>query len=230
MRTESLKKLVAEIDARLDLPTKKDVAGVRTVRREFSKRLASAPGEFVFRLAVQLLAKKESPPRFFVYELIQHHRDASRSLNSRKLKILGEGMDSWAAVDTFASYLSGPAWREHLISDALIARWARSRNRWWRRAAVVSTVSLNNKARGGAGDAARTLQVCNLIAEDRDDMVVKALSWALRELAKRDAEAVKAFLKDKQTLLSSRVVREVTNKLTTGLKNPTKNLTQHSIR
>jgi len=53
-------------------------------------------------------------------------------------------------------------------------------------------------------------------------MVIKALSWALRELAKRDNKAVKTFLNKNEQSLASRVVREVNNKLKTGLKNPTK--------
>lgn len=60
-------------------------------------------------------------------------------------------------------------------------------DRWvWRRAVSVSTVPLNMKSRGGIGDPQRTLAVCDLLIADRDDMVVKALSWALRELAERE--------------------------------------------
>ena len=50
--------------------------------------------------------------------------------------------------------------REGQVADALIQRWARSKDRWWRRAALVSTVALNIGARGGQGDPARTLMVC----------------------------------------------------------------------
>jgi hypothetical protein len=45
------------------------------------------------------------------------------------------------------------------------------------KAALVSTVPLNNTARGGSGDAVRTTVICDLLRNDRDDMVVKALSW-----------------------------------------------------
>ena len=55
---------------------------------------------------------------------------------------------------------------------------------------------------------------------DRDDMVVKALSWALRELAKRDPKPVVAFIEQFGERLAARVIREVQNKLNTGLKNP----------
>ena len=85
---------------------------------------------------------------------------------------------------------------------------------------MVSTVALNNKTRGGRGDVKRTLQICTIVTKDRDDMVVKALSWALRELAKRDQKPVKAFMSENKNQLAPRVVREVMNKLNTGLKNP----------
>ena len=84
----------------------------------------------------------------------------------------------------------------------------------------MSTVPLNSKARGGSGDSMRTLEVCSLLISDRDDMVVKALSWALRELAKRDQISVRRFLNEHQDQLATRVTREVRNKLATGLKNP----------
>jgi len=106
------------------------------------------------------------------------------------------------------------------VPDQLIHRWAGSPDRWWRRTALVCTVALNNKARGGNGDTERTLAVCRLLLSDRDDMVVKAMSWALRELAKRDPEAVRWFLAEHANDLAARVVREVRNKLATGLKNP----------
>jgi 3-methyladenine DNA glycosylase AlkD len=51
-------------------------------------------------------------------------------------------------------------------------------------------------------------------------MVVKALSWALRELAKRDPSAVREFVRENEARLAPRLLREVRNKLNTGLKNP----------
>lgn len=129
-------------------------------------------------------------------------------------------MDSWSAVDTFGRILAGPAWREGLVSDEVIDRWARSDDRWWRRAALVSTVALNVRSRGRRGDAPRTLAVCRRLVADPDDMVVKALSWALRALVIHDPHAVRAFLQEHDDVLAALVKREVGNKLATGLKNP----------
>jgi 3-methyladenine DNA glycosylase AlkD len=79
-------------------------------------------------------------------------------------------------------------------------------------------VPLNSRARGGQGDTARTLRVCAALVDDRDDMVVKALSWALRELSKRDPQSVARFLREHESNLAPRVRREVRTKLETGRK------------
>lgn len=72
------------------------------------------------------------------------------------------------------------------------------------------------------GRPGRTLDICALLADDHDDMVEKALSWALRMLVRWDSESVADFLQAYEDVLAARVKREVNNKLETGLKNPRK--------
>jgi 3-methyladenine DNA glycosylase AlkD len=217
---ENADKLAAEIAARIRLLPNLKTEDVRAVRREFSKRLSKATPRMVIDAALRLMDSSAIEHRFVAYELVSKHPAALASLGAKELERFGRGIDSWGAVDMFACYLAGPAWREHQVPDKLIHSWAHSRNRWQRRAALVSTVPLNSKARGGSGDTPRTLEVCASLVADRDDMVVKALSWALRELSKCDPEAVGLFLDEHQSVLAARVVREVRNKLSTGLKNP----------
>jgi 3-methyladenine DNA glycosylase AlkD len=212
--------LAGEIVARIDALSSFNTESVRAVRREFSKRLAKASPNTVLKVAQRLLEDRSGDFRFVAYELIRHHRAALTSLREKDLERFGRGLDSWGSVDMFGCYLAGPAWRENQISDKVIHRWARSKDRWWRRAALVSTVPLNSKAQGGSGDGQRTLEVCRLLVTDRDDMVVKAMSWALRELSKRDPIAARGFLSEYQNVIAARVTREVGNKLSTGLKNP----------
>ena len=216
--TLDVDKLADEMVARVDALPALSVASVRQIRRDVSKGIAEAEPQQIIALALRLCDKPEL--RWVAYELVHHHKAALRSLDRETLERLGRGIDSWGTVDPFAVYLSGPAWREHQVPDSLIFSWARSENRWWRRAALASTVALNNKARGGTGDVSRTIDVCRMLVDDRDDMVVKALSWALRELVKHDPDAVSQFLDEHDRSLSPRIKREVQNKLNTGLKNP----------
>lgn len=212
--------VVAEIVAQLRQLPDLSAQPIRAVRRQFSRRLAKAEPSFVVEVGRRLLAHAGFQYRFVAYELISQHKQALRSLRKKELLQLANGLDSWVSVDTFALYLAGPCWREGQVPDRLIETWARSKDRWWRRAALVCTVALNSKARGGSGDTKRTLKICDMLVSDRDDMVVKAQSWALRELCRRDRRAVQKFLAEHESTLASRVLREVRNKLTTGLKNP----------
>ncbi len=152
--------------------------------------------------------------------MLSRHRTVTASLRTRDVERLGKGIDNWASVDTFATMVAGPAWREGRVTDAAVLRWAGSEDRWWRRTAIVVTVALNQKARGGRGDTPRTLMMCERLVADRDDMVVKGLSWALRALLERDRAAVEGFLDRHGDGVAPRVRREVGNKLRSGLKNP----------
>ena len=204
------------LDARLRSLDGPSVEAARKARREVSTAIREWPGADVLTTAHLLLDRH----RWVAYELVYHHPGASAMLDEPEVRRLGAGLDSWAAVDSFCRYISGPAWQRRQLPDAVVAAWASSPDRWWRRAALVSTVPLNLRAAGGTGDRDRTLAICRLLVDDRDDMVVKALSWALRELTVWDPAAVQAFLDQHGDRLAPRVRREVANKLATGLKNP----------
>jgi 3-methyladenine DNA glycosylase AlkD len=140
------------------------------------------------------------------------------SLSIESLLELGAGIDSWSTVDCFGIILSGPSWLGGRIPDDSIYSWARSGNFWWRRAALVSTVALSR--RGFVEDVERVIEVCTRLSNDGEDMVVKALSWALRELSKKHPEQARRFAAKHKKVLAARVIRELDNKLTTGRKVP----------
>lgn len=215
---KEVEELASSIAADLQALPLRNTPNARAVRRQYSQRLRQASPEFVLELARKLL--KDYGLRWMAYELIRFHAAAFRSLTDAELEELGQGIHSWGAVDSFARTVAGPAWLRGQASDELIHQWARSEDCWRRRAALVSTVALNVRSQGGKGDVPRTLEVCRLLVDDHDDMVVKALSWALRELVVHDPEAVRDFLARHEETLAARVKREVRNKLNTGLKNP----------
>ena len=198
------------------------VPTIRPIRRGLSRQVAGASPETVLAVALAIVERSlrvdEPDLRWVGYEIAHYHRPTLSSLDLERLEQLGRGLDSWDSVDVFSLYLSGPSWRNGQIGDADVHRWARSDDRWWRRVALVSTVALNLKARGGTGDVDRTLAVCRMLAADGEDMVVKALSWALRTVLTYDRSAVEDFLAEYDYCLGSRVKREVGTKLRTGRK------------
>ena len=222
----SSEEVASEIAAQILALPIRNAPSVRAIRSEHSRRLKGASAPLVLQVACSLL--RTHGHRWVGYELIKEHRAAFRRIGERELEELGQGIDSWDTVDGFARILAGPAWLAGQVEDDLIGRWAHSSDRWWRRAALVSTVALNMRSQGGRGDVARTLAVCELLVDDREDMVVKAMSWALRQLVVHDAKAVVEFLREHEDGLAASVKREVRNKLATGLKNPSRRAGQRA--
>jgi 3-methyladenine DNA glycosylase AlkD len=212
------KRLAAEIDGEIRALPLQNTPSVRAIRRKYSQQFEQASREFILDLARELL--EAYGQRWVAYELIRDHKAAFQGIGAAELEELGQGINSWWSVDAFARTLTGPAWLNGQVPDALIHTWAASGDRWWRRVALVSTVALNMRSDGGTGDVPRTLDVCRLLVDDHDDMVVKAMSWALRALVVHDPGALQSFLDDYEDVLAARVKREVNNKLRTGLKNP----------
>ena len=194
------------------------VPNIRSIVKSLNRQFKKSSPEEVVEFAKQLTATRILEAQQIAFEVLDKHKAARQSLTLEDLLELGQGIDNWVSVDYFAGLLAGPAWREGQIPDEVIEKWATSNDKWWRRAAVVSTVALNQKARGGMGDPKRTLKICRLVAQDRDDMVAKALSWALRELAKRETEPVVEFINQNENILPKRVIREVRRKIETGRK------------
>lgn len=201
-------------EARLGLRMSEVVAVARTL----AARLRTADGRDVLRVAFALVDTRTFEARLAAYELVRRHRGAREAVALAGLRRLGRGLDNWAAADAFACWVSGPAWRTGRVRDADVHAWARASDLWWRRVALASTVALNLKARGGSGDVPRTLAVCERLVADRDDLVIKAVSWALRSAIAHDPAAVRAFVARHGDALASRVRREVASKLATGLK------------
>lgn len=194
------------------------VPNVRPLVKDLTKRFKNSSAEEVIHFAKHLNSTRILEAQQIAIEVLDKHRAARESLTLDDLLAFGEGIDNWVSVDYFAGFLAGPSWREGRISEDVIHEWATSEDRWWRRAAVVCTVALNQKARGGRGDASRTLKVCELVASDEDEMVAKALSWALRELAKREVGPVTKFIDQHEAVLPKKVIREVRRKIETGRK------------
>ena len=182
-------------------------------------RQSRADAESVFGLCDALIELDElhDAARTVAFEIAYRHRGLRDALDVQKLERLGRTLDGWASVDHFARKLSGPAWQRNQISDKHVLKWARSKDFWWQRVGLVSTIALNERHLG-KGDAARTLAICELFIDERADLHVKALSWALRELGQRDPAPVQAFIEQHRDRLASKIIHEVQNKLTTGHK------------
>jgi len=218
--TGKVSAIIAEIDDQLSRHRNLNVPAMRVVRRSISKSLAKEDAGLVLALGDELVKRNRFVDRMIAYEVTAGHRGAFAALNAKRLIRWASGLAAWETVDLFGCTLGGQAWRAGHLTDSHVHAWSKSPDRWQRRLALVCTVPLNLKSRGGRGDATRTLAICEALVDDRDDMVVKAVSWALRVLSMVDEQSVRRLLSQHGERIAARVRREVTHKLTTGLKSP----------
>lgn len=195
------------------------VADLREVTSKWQKILHDFTARQWIGLAIELVNTDNLEAQMVAYELLWKNKKALQMLTYEQISALGKNLDNWVSVDMFCLSITGYCWRMGILEDQVIEQWARNENVWIRRSALVSTVPLNLRARGGTGDVERTLRICRLLVDDRKDMVIKAMSWALRELSKSDRQAVEAFMQEHADRIHSRVKREVATKLLTGKKN-----------
>ncbi len=83
--------------------------------------------------------------------------------------------------------------------------------------ALVATVRMNREA-ADPGILDLTLRLVDRVKEERHPMITKAVSWVLRGLTKHHRDRAAAYLEENRDVLAAHVVREVNNKLRTGLK------------
>ncbi|MBU1747103.1 MAG: DNA alkylation repair protein [Chloroflexi bacterium] len=88
---------------------------------------------------------------------------------------------------------------------------------WSRRLALVTTARVN-RGEWGLTIPDLTLQLVDQVKAERHPMITRAVSWALRSLITHHQALVVAYLDENRETLAGHVVREVNNKLRTGLK------------
>jgi len=89
-------------------------------------------------------------------------------------------ISSWSDHDGLVHYLIAPMVAAKPARVNAVFRWARSRNRWHRRAACVALIQGTRRKMFFP----QITRLSNLLLADEDDMVQKGLGWLLRETAK----------------------------------------------
>jgi 3-methyladenine DNA glycosylase AlkD len=112
----------------------------------------------------------------------------------------------WDTVDALAAHVVGPLVARHPELTSTMDMWVRDGNIWLARTALLHQIGFKE-----ATDEARLFRYCLLRADHRDFFIRKAIGWVLREYAKTDPEAVRAFVG--RTPLSNLSVREALKNL-----------------
>jgi 3-methyladenine DNA glycosylase AlkD len=98
---------------------------------------------------------------------------------------------NWATTDAICGLLIGPLLVEHPHLASTVAKWAGDRNMWVRRASIVGLIPLAR--RGLALDL--LYPTARRLHRDEEDLIQKAVGWALREAGKTDMNRLERYLR-----------------------------------
>lgn len=96
-------------------------------------------------------------------------------------------INNWDLVDLSAPHIVGDFIKNE--GGEILKILAKSKNLWERRIAIVSTMPLIKKRNFG-----ETLAIANMLMDDDQDLIHKAVGWMLREVGKKNQEVLEIFL------------------------------------
>ena len=116
-------------------------------------------------------------------------------------------INNWDLVDSSAHQIVGVYLEDR--DRKILYELARSEDLWERRIAIMSTLQFIRNH-----DFDDTLRISELLLEDPEDLIHKAVGWMLRETGKRDIKVEKTFLKSNYRKMPRTMLRYAIEKFT----------------
>jgi 3-methyladenine DNA glycosylase AlkD len=166
-------------------------AELRKVAVRFRRTLLRERGmKFLLNVADKLFRGRVLEEKIFAVFLLEKLVDDFDDAEFRLFESWLSRISSWADHDGLVHYLIAPmiAAKTSRARDVFV--WARSTNRWHRRAACVALIQGTRRKMF----LPQIIRLSNLLLEDKDDMVQKGLGWLLRETVKYNAPRAVPYL------------------------------------
>lgn len=164
---------------------------LRKVAVRFRRAMMKERGlDFVVQVADKLFAGRYLEEKVCAVFLLEKQTPL---LGDREFERFASWLDrvsSWADHDALAHDLLAPMVKAKTARSREVFGWAKSRNRWRRRAACVALIRGVREKRFFP----EVTRLSEMLLTDQDDMVQKGLGWLLRETAKFDARRTVPFL------------------------------------
>jgi 3-methyladenine DNA glycosylase AlkD len=112
---------------------------------------------------------------------------------------------TWALVDGLAAHVAGSLVERHPALARTLDRWARDRDFWVRRSAMLALLV---PLRRGGGDWDRFARYADAMLEEREFFIRKAIGWVLREVSKKRPALVADWLAPRMDRASGVTRRE----------------------
>jgi len=119
---------------------------------------------------------------------------------------------NWATTDTICGMLIGPLLVQHPGLAVRMRSWSKDRNIWVRRASIVSLLPLVR----AAGQVDLVYEIAGRLHPDPNDLIHKAVGWALREAGKIDEKRLERYLRANVAVIPRTTFRYAIERFSAG--------------
>lgn len=175
----------------------------RAAQRDTVRALSALAGDELLDVADACWDRPEREFQYTACDALRRYVDRLDGSHLPRVERLIRTESWWDTVDLLAAHVVGPLVRsDHSMIDVMDA-WIADDDIWIARSAILHQLG----ARGDT-DAERLFTYVDRRAGDTEFFIRKAAGWALREYAKVDPTAVRAYVEDRGARLSGLTRRE----------------------
>jgi 3-methyladenine DNA glycosylase AlkD len=190
-------------------------AKLRSAAVDFRRRIRKEFGlDFLLHVADKLFAGRNLEEKTFAVFLLEKLTEEFGDAEFRLFESWLPRISSWADHDGLVHYLIAPMVAAKPNRSNRVFLWAKSRDRWHRRAACVALIQGTRKKMLFP----EIKRLSNLLLSDQDDMVQKGLGWLMRETAKADAKRTIPYLMSIRKRAPRLILRTACETLPAGIR------------
>jgi 3-methyladenine DNA glycosylase AlkD len=186
------------------------VPAVRAVAKAVGARYPTLGHDDLVALVDALWSVPVHERRMAAVELLDIHNERLHGDDMRLLERLIREARTWALVDGLAASVAGPLFERCPELGAVLDRWAVDEDFWLRRSALLALLLA---LRRGAGDFRRFSRYADMMLEDKEPFIRKAIGWVLRDTARTRPAMVYEWLLPRASRLSGVALREAVRPL-----------------
>jgi 3-methyladenine DNA glycosylase AlkD len=166
--------------------------GVKTetvgkIAKKYWKQAKTLDKQTIFRLCEELYRSDYTEEAFIVAFWLPNYIDKLEPSDLATFKVWIERyINNWAKCDGFCNHTIGDLIQKYPETLGEVKSWAKSKNRWLKRAAAVSLIV---PAKKGCF-LQEAFEICDMLLADKDDMVQKGYGWLLKEESRKHQSEV----------------------------------------
>lgn len=141
----------------------------------------------IFGLCEELLRSDYTEEAFIVSDWLPHYVNQLVPADLATFKRwIEQYINNWAKCDSFCNHTVGDLIQKYPKTVVELVSWAKSPNRWLKRAAAVTLIVPAKKGLF----LREALEICDVLLLDADDMVQKGYGWLLKEESRKHQREV----------------------------------------